>query len=56
VRGIPIYDFCDINHAYVIYFKHVKEFLTSASQEGAGEEYFGQAIHPKKKALPDVHK
>ena len=29
--GIPIYDFCDINHAYVIYFKQAKEFLTSTS-------------------------
>ena len=29
--GIAIYDICDNNHTYVVYFTHAKEFLRSIS-------------------------
>jgi hypothetical protein len=50
---VSIYNICDINHAYVVYLKHIKEFLTSAPT-GASDERIGQAICLKTKALPST--
>jgi hypothetical protein len=49
--GISIYDIYDINHAYIIYFKHTKEFLTSANQEGLAKSTLDKSHPSKDKSL-----
>jgi hypothetical protein len=55
IKGVCIYDVYEINHAYVISFKHAKKILTSASQEGLARSTLGDQSAQKTKALPSAH-